>query len=259
MNLRQTAELAALVSANRHRLINDNTEPVSSDHLDEYQAQSFGLIAQWTDDLNEFQAVMSSIPVDEQPEFWRDVGATIECVLISEMLARVWGATITSQDQFWNRLHAEPVARRVLIGHLKVRRQTLSLMVHADAQATQFLRPVDSFRRRVERWTDMLLGGLVPRYRVSDFTFDDRQSREFGRDQLRWARQTAQGGVWKVILVGLRLAFPRHLPVLEITQRQNEGVTRCILDSLPSGVFEETTANWEPTTAISQTEAGEGC
>lgn len=257
MNLRQTAELAALVSANRHRLINENTQPVSNDQLQEYQEQSFDLIAEWTDDLNGFQAVMSSIPHQEQSEFWCEVGATIECLLVSEMLARVWGATITSQDQFWNRLHAEPVARRVLIGHLKVRRQTLSLMVHANAQATQFLRPVDSFRRRVERWTDVLLGGLVPRYRVSDFSFDDRQAREFGRDQLRWSRQTAQDGVWKVILVGLRLAFPRHVPELELTQRQNDGVTRCILDSLPQGVFEETTAIWAPAIAISETEVND--
>jgi hypothetical protein len=251
VNLRQTAELAALVSANRQRLITDSKQPLTDEQLLEYQDQSSELISQWTDDLSGFQAAMTSIPELEQAEFWREVVSTIECLLVSEMLARVWGATLTAQDQHWNMLNAEPVARRVLIAHLKVRRQTLSLMVHANAQATCYLRPVDSFRRRVERWTDLLLGGLVPRYRVDDFAFDERQSREFGRDQIRWERQTAQGGVWKVILVGLRLAFPRHIPELELTQRQNDGVTRCILGSLPQGTFDETVANWAPGSEMS--------
>ena len=258
MNLRQTAELAALVSANRQQLVVDSRQPLEDELLLDYQEQSLELIAQWTDDLCGFQAVMSSITDEEQAEFWGEVVSTLECVFVSEMLARVWGATLSAQDQHWNILNAEPLARRVLIAHLKVRKQALSLMVNANPDATQYLRPLDTFRRRVERWTDLLLGGLVPRFRVSDFAFDERQSREFGRDQLRWERQTAQGDVYKVILVGLRLAFPRHIPELEITQRQNDGVVRCILGSLPQGVFDHTASAWATDSEMSVIDANPG-
>jgi len=129
-------------------------------------------------------------------------------VFVSEILTRVWAATLTASDHVRNVRHAAPLAVNVFDGHAKARHSALTWMVDRIHDSEKNVVTLDQLRRRSERWTDLLLGHLVVRYPVAEFAFDRDRAYDFGSDQRSQQIENPQATVWKLIQAGLRISFP---------------------------------------------------
>ena len=96
--------------------------------------------------------------------------------------------------------------------HQQCRASVLRLLLHSTCLPVDQLAELDRLRRRVERWTDMLLGPLVTHYgnELADFAFDPRRARDFGAEQSQARFGTTARPAWSFLLAGLRSAFPNR-------------------------------------------------
>lgn len=238
MNLRHTVEVAALISQCSQQLV-ESARPVPRSALDQTVLVARGLMEEWCTRLEELYAVAPTLKTDEELiEFWNGVGDLLEEMFCSEFLVRVWAAVITSWDAFHGMLHGEITARRLLLMFLEVRRDMLGLLLSRKPQAISRMRSADRLRRRIERWTDALLGPLTLDFPVTDFVFDVDRAREFGREERETTGSGSRAAVQSLILAGLRTGFPETRNSLERSARLNTELLQEVLGCLPPDMFE---------------------
>ena len=165
---------------------------------------------------------------------WKPIRSTITEVFVGEVLTRVWTAILVAADRHRGVRHAEPIARSVLIGHLEARRCALDLMVNASDITLQELAELDRIRRRVERWTDLLMGYLVVQYDVGEFAFEELRARDFARDQLS---EGASESVRMLVLAGAHLAFSGEPMNVEVKSADQQRVVQSVFECFPSDAF----------------------
>ncbi len=235
VNHRQSVEIAALVSACSPRVI-DGGQCLPEGTLEKFWDRSQRRLKLWLSALNHYQREYLRVPPDEHLQLWNDLEPVLEDIFVSEVLTRVWGAVLTAMDQVRGTRVSEPIARNVLIGHLDARKRALQLLVTDTSLNVSHLSNIDRIRRRVERWTDLLLGHLVERHQVDDFAFDPIRAREFGAQQLLQATERPREQPWLLLLVGLRMAFPGESspPPHDLLQ---EEILAAILACFPSAAF----------------------
>ncbi|MEX0701591.1 MAG: hypothetical protein WD069_05785 [Planctomycetales bacterium] len=203
MEVRHTVEIAALVAAHNGRLI-ESRAPLPTFPLELVSKTAADRARMWE---REFDASDGIAPSSRRGRFGRSLREAAEEVLAAEVLTRVWAATLIACDLRRGRVHAEPVARGILLAQLRARRRVLELLVAAtDARLAEWA-PVDDLRRRAERWTDLLLGRLVVEHDVCDLAFDAERAREFGAEQLDGGPAAGSRQVWEFVLAGIQLAF----------------------------------------------------
>ena len=159
---------------------------------------------QWLDEIGRFSEDIS----ENALRFER---LSLE-VLLTELLSRVWATSWTIADRIHGERDVERILINVLHGMARVHREILLLMVRNwDGPATKLISRLDRFRRRSERWTDMLIAGPASIHGVWDFAVDPDRARDFGLD-----RQT--GGTAAVnpasllVSAGLRVMFAASWP-----------------------------------------------
>ncbi len=236
MNNRQTVEIAALISAFSPHFV-EGREPLPAGTLEQFWDRSQRRLKLWLMALARYQRQYASVPPDEHLQMWRDLEPILEEIFVSEVLTRVWGAALTARDQAQGTHLTEPIARHVLLGHLDARKRALQLLVTDTTLGIEHLANIDRIRRRVERWTDLMLGHLVETYQVDDFAFDPIRAREFGAQQLLQNSERPRDQVWVLLLVGLRMAFPdsQVAPPHELLQ---EEIVASILGCFPPVAFQ---------------------
>lgn len=207
MNNRQTVEIAALISAFSPHFV-EGRDALPPGMLEKFWDRSQRRLKLWLMALTRYQRQYTEVPPDEHLQMWHDLEPVLEEIFVSEMLTRVWGATLVARDQSRGTRLTEPIARNVLLGHLDARKRALQLLVTDTTLTVEHLANIDRVRRRVERWTDLLLGHLVESYEVDDFAFDPVRAREFGTQQLLQSAERPRDQIWVLLLVGLRMAFP---------------------------------------------------
>ncbi len=237
MNNRQIVEIAALVSAySQHVVMGD--APLPPGALEKFWDRSQRRLKLWLSGLTHYQRQFPTVsPDDHHQALWRDLVPVLEEIFVSEVLTRVWGAILTAMDQERGTHKTEPIARNVLIGHLDARKRALQILVSDPVLTLEHLHPIDTVRRRVERWTDLLLGHLVERYNVDDFAFDPHRAREFGAQQLLQSQESSRDQAWILTLIGLRTAFSDK-PVGPPNEVIQEEIIASILACFPPTAFQ---------------------
>lgn len=200
-------EIAALISAYSPHVIERPVMP-PKEALEQFWESSQKRLKLWLSAMTFFQRSASDASPQERLRLWQELEPTLEEIFVTEVLARVWGAILTSIDEELGTHQYEPIARNVLIGHLDARKRALQLLACDSGVTSEHLHRIDQVRRRVERWTDLLLGHLVEHYSVEDFAFNAERSRDFGSQQLLQSTDRPREQVWALVLVGLRMAFP---------------------------------------------------
>lgn len=191
----------------------------------------------WLMAVSRYQRQYASVAPDEHLQMWRELEPILEEIFVSEVLTRVWCAALTARDQAHGTRTHEPIARNVLLGHLDARRRALQLLVTDTTLGIEHLTSIDRIRRRVERWTDLMLGHLVETYQVDDFAFDSARAREFGAQQLLQSTERPRDQVWVLLLVGLRMAFPENSSAPPHESLQQE-IVASILACFPPTAFQ---------------------
>ena len=238
LNLRQMAEIAALVSAKSTLLI-ESPNPVPEESLQAYWTSARGRTMDWIRHLDGGLLKINTCHKAEHAAIWETLHPVLTEVLVTEILTRVWGATLTASDRHRGIVHAEPIAKRATDGHIEARNRAMRLMINGPGVPLMELAKVDKIRRKAERWTDLLVGHLALKYNLEHFAFESRRSLEFGQSQMRQAIEDRDEPVWEFVLAGVRMGFTSQQPVQPLSDTWNRNLVNSILTAFPEDCFSE--------------------
>lgn len=163
------------------------------------------------------------------------LGALSREILVAELLTRVWSTVLVARDMVRGENRTSSIARNVYLGQLEARRDVLTLLAGEDRLPQAQIVPLDQLRRRIERWTDLLLGPLLRDYRVSEFLFDETRARELAESWPGELQVGANVPTVQLTLMGLRQAIPQGMPADNPRASLDLAVARAVLASLPCG------------------------
>jgi hypothetical protein len=230
MHARDLAELAALLAVNAPSLIRggDSIGPAISE---EYWAASKCRLQRWSRVLRQLTAVttVASLPPTLS---WPRVVPVLEEILVTELLTRVWAAIASARDAARNEDELAPVASNVFAGHLDARRQLLALMAAEAVFTSHQARQLDQLRRRIERWTDMLLAHL-PRPFALPYAFDTARARDFADDLDHDAVASQSLVTCELMLASLRASFAAGLAERPANTDLNRRIGLAVLHLIP--------------------------
>ena len=240
LTIHQITEFAALIAAQSRPVI-ESPHPIGDEQLQVcWQAARSQLI----DELRRIDACVDgeTNPADDphpsQPQ-WVRLAPLIEEVFATEMLTRVWSGVLAARDRLHPLCGYGAVARNILVLQLKVRQRALKLLVDGAATDKDITRiaAADRTRRKLERWTDLLLAELVLRDKVVDYACDARRAREFGIDYFQNQTHATYQSTWTLLIAGMRTAFPAIDAAKRDSASLPEDLFRAILGCLPVDAF----------------------
>ncbi len=128
----------------------------------------------------------------------------------------------------------------MLDSHLEARRRALALLLSWDNLSPSRAASLNRLRRRAERWTDVLLGGLMHLGDVGEFAFDAERAADFAVDLAD--RHGSLGGrqAWRLTLVALRTTFLTGLSPIAANPDSNARITASILGCFQGELFDST-------------------
>lgn len=241
MHATELIELAAMLSASGPALIAPDAH-IPTGSLEQYWAASKCRQDRWQRLLRDFA---DHLDIDKRklslPQ-QRILRSTLDELLTGEMLTRVWAAIVTAGDERRGADHGEPIARSVLNGHLEARSRALAFIARGHGLEPRQAELVNRLRRRVERWTDLLLGHLATCHDVSRFAPNPARAAEFA-DDLRGQRSFAAGRfVWPLTLTAIRGAMAKSCVGPSPNADLNARIAAAILSSLSPLAFDGTGA-----------------
>lgn len=221
MNPRDIAESAAVIA--RHAdLIIDSDQPVSILLIEEYWVACRRRLKHWS---SREQLDMSFCGLSQLAEE----------VMVAEMPARVWAAVYTVHCLNHRNQEGLRFVRQALRGHVEIRQSILqSLIDNYNRTELGGLLRLDRVRRRVERWTDFLIGTITRHGVALNLAFDVdrcRNNAESIQDS-----PTAEA-VWPLTIAGLTRSFSTTPEFSEETARSHSDVLKAQLGAFPAGAF----------------------
>jgi hypothetical protein len=242
MHAREFVELAALISAHGPTLI-QSEERIPAASIEQYWTTSKVRLDRWAWRLRGFAdraGGSADADVRRRRAQWPEVRGALEEILTGEMLTRVWTAVLCGYDRRHGGNEVEPVARSVLIGHMEARHRALTLLVRGPGIDADAAAKLNRLRRRVEHWTDLLVGHLAGIHDVGEFAFDPQRAQDFAGD-LQY-RSDLQGGrqAWPLALASLRVAFRQELSPQSPNADLNARIAASILSCFPPELFDST-------------------
>lgn len=237
MILRQVVELSAIASAYCEVVV-ERAAPIPATCLAGYLKAGRELPRSWHRRLDELQSVFTVLPRSENESFAHELLELHQESAATELLVRVFGTLLTAYDQHRASIDAAPIARRVWVDHLEFRCRLLNYVLNLEEFPEVLLIRLHKTRRRLERWTDVLLGPLVVGREIHEFAHDLQRAIDFGSEHQQLAAEAPPGHLWDMILAGLRLAIPRDLGTLSPDSRLYRQLMRTILTTLPDEAFD---------------------
>jgi hypothetical protein len=234
MHARELVELAAVLAAHGPALVRTR-RPISAAGLEQYWTTSKVRLDRWACRLKRYNAQTNP---QRRRLLWPDTRGTIEDILAGEVLTRVWSAILCAHDYRRGADDAEPIARSVLIGHIEVRHRALTLLVGSLSVETEAATALNRLRRRVERWTDLLVGHLGDSRQTCQLAFDPQRAADFASDLSDRASQRRQ--IDSLTLASLRAAFARALRSESPNPELNAQIAASILACFPGELFDST-------------------
>lgn len=203
MKFRQTAEVAALVSQRANEII-DRPEPISTAGLHGYWKSSRVRLRCW------FAALRSTSPSPLlSPQQLHDLVGASRSILVAELLTRVWSTVLVARAQRKSESAPGELARNVYQGQQEARREVLKLLADEERLSMSEASSLDQLRRKVERWTDVLIGPLLAQYDVAEFAFDADRARELSATgPASLATTGTRDAASRLTLIGLSQAIP---------------------------------------------------
>jgi len=101
-------------------------------------------------------------------------------IFAAELLLRIWGTMLAAQDRQREGAGARPILDHVVFHVQHARSKVLELVMHAGDPVAA----LDRFRRRCERWTDVLIGPILAQHGAAMFAHEARRAWEFGEELL---------------------------------------------------------------------------
>ena len=237
MHASQLAQMAAIVA--RHGpLIAEGVDEISTDVLQRYWSASKCRIDRWMGALKAARSHPKSLASQETTRRRGDIVALLEEILLSEPLTRVWAIVARAHDQRHPYDEAEPIARSVLVGQIEARNRLLRLLVSGGALSAEQSISLNRLRRRVERWTDLLVGYLAKLDSTYEMAFDRERASDFSEDICCPTKQ--QQAAWSLASASMQSALGGQLRSVSPNGDLNERIVSSVLAAFGSGLFDST-------------------
>ena len=190
MHSSQLAELGSWVANNSANLVyGDQEQPFLV--VKSYWTASKLRLQRWVTALKMFEQDFQRLtdeglnppPSDNAHNPWPALQIVVQEILMSEMLTRIWSATVLTHD--WNHQSDEMhgLAHSIHVAHIEARNRAVRVMLHGQIFDEAAFDQMNTLRRRIERWTDLFLGQLPQHEQSSAFGFDRNRVRDFNREQ----------------------------------------------------------------------------
>lgn len=168
---------------------------------------------------------------------WKSLHSDCRAMFLTEMLGRLWSGILEARSR---RVGSDPllknVARYALLQHLELRREILNLMNRWCSEAYPQVADLDFQYRRMERWTDVLLGPLVKQYGLHDYVFDPSRAMEYSLVE-DLPGKTSRGSVGRLprnqAINGFLASYRGFLAEHRLLREHQSGMIRSILGMLP--------------------------
>ncbi len=238
MHARESVEVAGLVALNGPLLVCGPHRPATA-ALEQYWSTSKFRFESWTRALKSC-AALTAEKSPEDFDRWIEVRAALDEIFTSEILTRVWTAVLVACDRRAKADHAESIARNVLTSHYEARHRAMALLVSGNGLGVKQTAAVNRLRRRAERWTDMLIGGLLHLHDLREFAVESERAEDFALDLAQRRGQPGGDQAWRLALVSMRNAFQQGLSPVAANPDANARVTASILGCFPAELFDST-------------------
>jgi hypothetical protein len=232
-------ELAATVATHGNLLI-DTMPTLSTAGLENYWVATKSRHQRWSLDLKKYSLAVAADRHEAQKK-WPAAKATMEEILLSESLARVWCAVLSRHDQILERGESEPIGQAALSSHIEARHRVMTLLLHSPSVSTAAAVDLNRLRLRIERWTDMLLASVLCGDDLYAFAFDAERAAEFADDYALPASGGFRQQAWQLTLAAIRAAFrPLRRTAQTNNGDVNAAVASAILSCFPAEAFDAT-------------------
>jgi hypothetical protein len=236
MHARDLAELAALLALHSPSIVH-GAGHIPHDVSEQYWSASKCRLDRWGRLLRQLTQAAGH-PQLPAALSWPRVQPVLEEILVTELLTRLWTAIAAAHDALHGGDDLEPVARNVFSGHLDARRRLLTLLAEGRAIALPEATKLDHLRRRVERWTDMLLAHLAGMTNINELAFDTGRARDFAEDLSHQSAQSERDFTGNLMLLSLRASFASDLAERSPNSDLNRRLASALL-----GAFRDPTAD----------------
>ena len=151
---------------------------------------------------------------------------------MAEMLTKVWSATMVMHDQAQHCDELGNIAHSIHIGHVEAKNRAMRLLLEDPNANPEVFDRLNKLRRKVERWTDLLLGQLPDLEIAMQFAFQPNRVRDFGEESTQYnsnestARQMIFANTIPDDLNQLTNRFPANP---EINRRIAGGLLSCFV------------------------------
>lgn len=268
MHARQLVELSGWVAAHGKEIL-ETPEALLNLALQEYWVASKCRLERWKRMLHKFQsrhaqplkgseASGSEAPGGERPCSGVSASgnlskanptprflATLEEILLSDVLTRIWTALMESYDHRHGAQQAGPIARSVFVDHLEVRSRVLHLLLHPEEELLPKSNQLNQLRSHTERWTDFLLGILAELVSTKELAFDPSRSQDFAMDFSYSLDASVRQQAWNLALRSLQRAFAVGLQPIPANPEINETIAHAVLQCLPREIHgDDLLDNW---------------
>tara|TARA_B110000495_G_C23015639_1_gene601500 strand:- start:195 stop:1238 length:1044 start_codon:yes stop_codon:yes gene_type:complete len=180
MHASQLAELGSWIALHSGNFIyGENHQPsLAATH---YWTASKIRHQRWVAALKMFEQDFANCELGHDP--WPAFEIVVQEILLSELLTRVWSATVITHDWYHQQDEMHGVAHSVHVAHIEAKNRAIRILLHARPENEVVFDRLNRLRRRVERWTDMFLGQLPNGEKASIFGFDRNRVLDFNREQ----------------------------------------------------------------------------
>jgi len=237
MHARELAELAAQLATEGGGLIHTAGD-FDQKGIEQYWVASRCRLDRWSKAFARLSAQAQTADGADRAKRWALLRPTLEEILTSEVLTRIWTAVAMGRDKFHGTAELEPVARSIMVGHFEARHRTLRLMVHGQGYSVEEAVSLNRLRRKCERWNDLLLSALSDETDVTEFAFDPSRVGDFALERKDNVRQGLAQAAWQVSLASLRVSFQQGLKGIAANPDLNEQIASGIISCFSAESFD---------------------
>lgn len=180
MHSAQLAELGSWVAVNSGNLIyGEQDQPLLV--ATPYWTASKIRLQRWVTALKMFEQDLANPKKGHRP--WPALEIVVQEILMSELLTRVWSATVLTHDWYHQCDEMHGLAHSVNVAHIEAKNRAIRILLRGQADNETAFDRMNGLRRRLERWTDLFLGQLPQGNRSAVFGFDRSRVEDYNREQ----------------------------------------------------------------------------
>lgn len=173
------AEIGSWAAFNSFSLLQSSTS-LTVAKCETYWTQSKCRQNRWMVALKMFEQDVKNPERNHDP--WPAIEIVIQEIFLSELLTRIWSATMVAHDVRFESDELTGIAHSIHIGHLDAKNRAMRLLLEDETVDAEMFERMNSLRRKIERWTDLLLGQLPDLDAAQRFAFQSNRVKDFAEE-----------------------------------------------------------------------------